>query len=406
MSNVTLCAVGDVRVDHKKVGRNTPEEAFDLCVDVFRSADINFFNCEGIYSDRTFTVPAQHTPGSSPPENFTAMTSAGFHIASLANNHGMDLGAAGLADTISLCESSGIAVCGAGMNIAEARTPAIVERQGTRFAFLAYNSVGPNEYAARSDRPGLAPMRVTTHYEPIEYQPGTPSKVLTFADKDDLAALLDDISSAKESADVLAVSFHWGLHHVEATISMYQQEIAHAAIDAGADVILGGADHVLKGIEVYRGKVIFYGLGDFILDTPITEKTETAWRRMKHRIYGLHYDKNYPAYPFPAESRNHIIAKCIFDDADFVQASYIPCLVNPMGQPEALRAADPRFNIVKEYVDLISEDQGFNVEFAVENDEVAILDPGGSSKPVGPTFTQFLSSEILNQRQTAGDADA
>jgi poly-gamma-glutamate capsule biosynthesis protein CapA/YwtB (metallophosphatase superfamily) len=392
MSKLTLCAVGDVRVDHEKVGRSSPEEVFEHCVDVFRSADVNFFNCEGLYTERTFTVPAQHTPGVTPPENFTALTWAGFHVAALANNHALDLGAEGLLDTIDLCRDNGIEVCGAGRNLAEARTPAIVERNGTRVAFLAYNCVGPVEYAARSDRAGLAPLRVTTHYEPIEYQPGTPCKILTFADRDDLAALLDDIARARELADVVAVSFHWGLHHVEAMISMYQQEIAHAAIDAGADVILGGADHVVKGIEVYAGKVIYYGMGDFILDTPLTEKTQTAWRKMKHRIYDLHYDPAYPAYPFPPEARNHFIAKVDFTDGQLARAAYVPCMVNPMGQPEALSVTDERFEVVRHYIQAISEDQGFNVRFTVEGDEVVIGDAGIPSRPVGPAYTKLMSS--------------
>lgn len=393
ISPVTVCAVGDVRVDYKKVGRQSPEEVFELCVDVFRSADINFFNCEGVYTDSTFAVPAQHTPGKSTPENFSAMKWAGFHVAALANNHTLDLGIQGLTDTIDLCTSNGIAVCGAGQNIAEARSPAVVESRGTKVAFLAYNCVGPVDYAARADRPGLAPLKVTTHYEPIEYQPGTPAKVLTYADKSDLAAMLADVERAKEMADVVAVSFHWGLHHVEAMIAMYQQEIAHAAVDAGADVILGGADHVVKGIEVYRGKVIYYGMGDFVLDTPLTEKTETAWRKMKHKIYNLRYDPEYHAYPFPPESRNHFIGKCSFEQGQLTRAAYVPCMVNKSGQPEALSSTDDRFDDVKHYLQAISEDQGFNVRFTVEGDEVVIADAGRTSTPIGPAYLKFLPSD-------------
>ena len=393
-----MCAVGDVRVDHVKVGRSTPEEVFELCVDVFRAADVNFFNCEGVYTNRTFAVPAQHTPGRSPPENFTAMTWAGFHVAALANNHCLDMGAEGLMDTIELCRSNDIAVCGAGRNLEEARTPAIVESKGTKFAFLAYNCVGPLEYAARNDRAGNTPLRVTTHYEPIEYQPGTPSKILTFADRADLAAMVEDVTKAKEQADVVAVTFHWGLHHVEAKVAMYQQEIAYAAIDAGADVILGGADHVIKGIEIYAGKVIYYGMGDFILDTPLTEKTETAWRKMKHRIYGLHYDPDYTAYPFPTEARNHFIVKCSFSDGKLTRAALVPCMVNKMGQPEALKAGDDRFEDVRHYLQAISDDQHFNVDLVVDGDEVVIKTADRESIPIGPMFQLFLPSENVFSR--------
>ena len=239
---------------------------------------------------------------------------------------------------------------------------------------------------------------MTTHYEPIEYQPGTPSKILTFADRADLSAMVDDITKAKEQADVVAVTYHWGLHHVEAKVAMYQQEIAYAAIDAGADVILGGADHVVKGIELYRGKVIYYGMGDFILDTPLTEKTETAWRKMKHRIYGLHYDPDYTAYPFPPEARNHFIVKCDFEDGELTRAALVPCMVNKMGQPEALKADDDRFEDVRHYLQAISDDQGFNVDLVVDGDDVVIKAADRETTPIGPMFQLFLPSENIFSR--------
>ena len=100
MTELTICAVGDVRVDYVKAGRADPEAAFALCADVFQASDINFFNCEGVYTEREVTVPSQHGASSAPPENFRAMAWAGFNVCSLANNHGYDRGAEGLLDTI------------------------------------------------------------------------------------------------------------------------------------------------------------------------------------------------------------------------------------------------------------------------------------------------------------------
>ena len=394
MADLTICAVGDVRVDHEKAGRPDPESAFALCADVFRASDINFFNCEGVYTDRTVTVPSQHTPSSTPPKNFRAMAWAGFNVCSLANNHGFDRGAEGLLDTIEVARSHDIAISGAGRNLEEARTPAVLERQGTKVAFLSYNCVGPAEYAARPDRPGDAPMRASTVYQAVEYQPGTPCKILTFADPDDLSALRDDVERAKREADLVILNFHWGMHHVQAMVHMYQQEIAHAALDAGADLILGEHDHVVKGIEVYKGKVIFYGLGDFIMDHRQGEKTQTAWRKMKQQLYDLKYDPDYPTYPFAGEARHHLIVKCLVRNGAVERVSFLPATINTLGQPFPLKADDPHFAQVVAYFEAISDHQGFNVRLTRAGDEIVIDDPGRPSRPIRGTFTKFITAPI------------
>ena len=109
----------------------------------------------------------------------------------------------------------------------------------------------------------------TTVYEPAEPdQPGTPAGIRTFAHRADLDALLDSIRSARRRADVVLLSLHWGLHMVRATLADYQIEVAHAAIDAGADAILGHHPHLLKGVGFHRGRPIFYSLGNFAIEQP------------------------------------------------------------------------------------------------------------------------------------------
>ena len=88
---------------------------------------------------------------------------------------------------------------------------------------------------------------------------------MTIADKDDVAAMVADIAGARAMADVVIVSMHWGVHLVPAMLAMYQQEVGHIAIDAGADLIIGHHPHILKAVEVYKGKVIFYSVGNFIV---------------------------------------------------------------------------------------------------------------------------------------------
>jgi hypothetical protein len=166
---------------------------------------------------------------------------------------------------VAAAEARGIKIVGAGENLAAARKPAIVEAGGTNVGFLAYCSVLPRGYDATPARAGVAPLRARTFYEQVDWQAGTPPRVVTMANAADLAALEDDVRRLREQADVVVVSMHWGIHFEPGTIADYQYEAAHAAIDAGADVILGHHGHVIKGVEFYRGKPVFYSLGNVTL---------------------------------------------------------------------------------------------------------------------------------------------
>ena len=164
---------------------------------------------------------------------------AGIDIVSMASNHAMDWGPDALLDTIDLFRGMGKHVIGAGRDGEEARKPAIVERNGVKIAILAYCSVLRSGQAAGEGKVGIAPMRAHTYYAPEEFQPGTPPKIITVPYEEDVLALQEDIRKAKQQADVVIMSIHWGLRHVPKTICTYQPPVAHAAIDAGADLILG-----------------------------------------------------------------------------------------------------------------------------------------------------------------------
>ena len=127
---------------------------------------------------------------------------------------------------------------GAGADIAAARRPALVEVAGTRVAFLAYSSILPAGYWAEHDRPGCAPMRALTLYQQVEVdQPGTPARIHTYPDRADLKALRTDVRRARQEADFVVVSIHWGIHFVPSEIADYQRDVAYAAIDDGAGAV-------------------------------------------------------------------------------------------------------------------------------------------------------------------------
>src|SRR6185295_9986537 len=130
------------------------------------------------------------------------------------------------------------------------------------------NSVLPDEYEAREEKPGCNPIKVATYYEAQEYQAGTPPKIVTVPCEEEVAAMEEDIRRAKAQADVVVVSMHWGIHHVPGMLADYQFTVGHRAIDAGADLILGTHAHLVKGIEIYKGKAIFFSMGNFAEETP------------------------------------------------------------------------------------------------------------------------------------------
>jgi poly-gamma-glutamate synthesis protein (capsule biosynthesis protein) len=109
---------------------------------------------------------------------------------------------------------------------------------------------------------------VSTYYEAQEYQAGTPPKVITVPREEDVTAMEDDIRRAKATSDVVVMSIHWGIHHVPGMLADYQFTVGHRAIDAGADLILGTHAHLIKGIEIYKGKAIFFSMGNFCRGNP------------------------------------------------------------------------------------------------------------------------------------------
>jgi poly-gamma-glutamate synthesis protein (capsule biosynthesis protein) len=149
----------------------------------------------------------------------------------------MDFGAAALAETRQYLDQAGIAWIGAGENLAEARKMALYTIKDKKIAFLGYSLTQPTEFYAGSNRPGTAPG-----FEKV---------------------FVKDIISARQQADYVIVSFHWGTEG-KRDVQSYQRVVAHKAIEAGADVVLGHHPHVLRGVERYKEGLIFYSLGNFV----------------------------------------------------------------------------------------------------------------------------------------------
>ncbi|MBV9153612.1 MAG: CapA family protein, partial [Alphaproteobacteria bacterium] len=277
-------------------------------------------------------------------------------------------GAEALLDTVDLLRAKGIQTIGAGRDLAEARRPAIIACKGLRVAMLAYCSVLHEGYAAGLDTPGVAPMRANARFEPVDYQPGVPPRVITTPDEHDLADLVADVRAAKERADVVVLSMHWGVHFVPRIIADYQRTVARAAFAAGADLILGHHAHVPKAIEVFDGgKTCFYSLSNFIMSS---SPKVTGGADEFRRNYGVPLDPEYPNMPYGADGKRSLIAKAVLAPGEPIRTSFLPVLIDRQLRPEILHAGDPRFNDMVRYMEWTSE--GFVHRFTVQGDEVVI----------------------------------
>jgi len=175
---------------------------------------------------------------------------AGIDGVTLGNNHILDAGTTGLDETMVHLDDAGIAHAGAGMDLAEAREPMVFDLGGMKVGVLSYLGVPNYDWAwATESAPGTAPL---------------------------LQDLMEqDIKRLRPKVDLVVVSPHWGIEYM-ATPEPEQVDLAHAAIEAGADVFIGGHAHWPKGIEMYRGKPIYYGVGNFLLDQSWSEETSTG----------------------------------------------------------------------------------------------------------------------------------
>lgn len=184
------------------------------------------------------------------PENIPVLKAAGIEYCSLANNHTLDWGYSGLEETLNTLRKEGIKYSGAGLNIREAEAPAVLEVKGKgRAVIFSYGSktsgIPPN-WAALDDRAGI--------------------NLLKDLSKETVRHIKKKVAEVKQKGDIVVFSIHWG-RNWGYEIPSEQRRFAHGLIDeAGVDVIHGHSSHHVKGIEVYNGKLIIYGCGDFLND--------------------------------------------------------------------------------------------------------------------------------------------
>lgn len=365
-------AVGDIGPNRKE-----PDSIFDGVREALKQADLLFGQLEPCLASTGTPLPQSRLPMRGNPAGAAAIRRAGFDVISFATNHCMDWGREAFFETISVLKAQGINVIGAGANIAEARKPTIMQLGDTKIAFLGYNSILPQNYFATEDRPGCAPFRGLTAYEPVEHdQPETPARLHSFPLWGDMIAMAADIKAAKAMADIVMVSFHWGIHFTPAVLAEYQRIGAYAAIEVGADIILGHHTHILKPIEIYKGKAIIYSMANFALEPPFlfAENLELHNTAQHKELQALNPDwGKMPKKPMPPDSYKSLMIKCIIGDKKIKSVSFVPVQLDDDSNPFTLTADDPRFGEIVQYMRDITINQGINTEYSIKGDEVIIL---------------------------------
>jgi len=237
---LSIAAVGDLMMSSwiidvvKEKGVDYP---FDSTRALLRGADIAIANLEAPLTADGEPFEGKKYTFKVPPEFVSGIAAAGFDVVNMANNHSVDFGCTGVANTIKALESAGIQHCGAGENRERACAPSFIDVNGFRVAFVGFSMTFPDEFWATADTCG-------TCY-PTD------------------ALLYDVISECEQQADLTVVSFHWGAEKFTAP-KEYQINFGHKAIDYGADLVLGHHPHVLQGLELYKGKLIAYSLGNYV----------------------------------------------------------------------------------------------------------------------------------------------
>ena len=298
-------------------------------------------------------VPA---PGA-PPENLAAVAEAGFTMLSLAGNHISDCGAEGIEDTVTELDRLGIAHAGADADLASARRPAFIERGGRRIALLSYNCVGPEAGWASEHRPGSAYLPVLTS----DGSPIAPAAPLERVGEEAFTILRQDIKAVREQADLVLVALHKGIVHVPVRLAPYERPLAHAAIDAGADAVLGHHSHIVKGIEFRAGRPIFHSLGNGCVVTRALSPSQdhparAEWAERRKRLFGFEPDPAYHLAPFHPEAVNAFLGRIAWQEDGSIRAGIIPVHVEAPGRP-VLAGPQPGAEIFR-YVERITREAG------------------------------------------------
>ena len=330
---LSICCVGDLILDEP--GPIAPY--FDDCREVLKAQDILIGHVETPHTTRNLPSCIDIQAPPSKPEHLEPLRAVGFDVATVAGNHLYDCGTDGVIDTVEKLKKLGIQPVGGGANIAEAKKPAILEKNRLKVGVLSYNATGPKLGWAMSQKPGANYVSVETSYVPARDMPGCPAKVYTFLWPESLKQFQEEVSALRQQVDVVVVCLHKGNGGDHPRLDTYEQPLCYAAIDAGADIIFAHHHHVLKGVELYKDRPIYHGLGNFVCVTYAMtaghNNTPEMIAYLKQRAREGRGDGHYEVefYPWSQVSRYTMIAKVLVDENGIVESGFIPCYIEKSG---------------------------------------------------------------------------
>ncbi|MGB6153098.1 MAG: CapA family protein [Pricia sp.] len=276
----SIILLGDTNIQH----REKPEDAFKFLKPTLAEADFVLINLEGPFAGGTDDPNVSDIPHKnwrhSNPDQVAALTSAGIDAVGVANNVTYPWQA--LMRSLKVLDSVGIPHTGGGKDLTEAHQPVIIEKNELRVGFMQYAAtVFPTNHAATENQPGIAEIKVHTAYQPPTNldKPGQPPYVITWLDEESKASMVDDIKKLRKEADMVIVSYHWGVSGTTEPVS-YQSDIGKAVIDAGADLVFGHGPHKYQKIEMYKGKPILHSLAQAVFD----DRREDRGKRFKEGL--------------------------------------------------------------------------------------------------------------------------
>lgn len=238
-----IALMGDVmigRLVDEHLRKASPSSIWGNALPLLSQTDLRIINLETTLTTSDDIAPKVFNFRAH-PSRVQSLVDAHIDVANLANNHTLDYGLAGFLETIYVLDQAGIAHCGAGKNLDQAKSPVIIERRGIKIGFLGMTDNEPDWVAG-------------------QHKPGT--RYIQVGDIDEVRS---DIRMLAQQVDIIIVSIHWGPNMQERPSPTFKR-FAHELIDAGAHVIHGHSAHIFQGVEQYRHGLILYDTGDFIDD--------------------------------------------------------------------------------------------------------------------------------------------
>ena len=365
-----ILLLGDLILDEPD-----PDALFEPSRELLRSADLVVGQVEVPHSRRGSVQSTDVPARPADPDNLAALERIGLDVATLAGNHIADAGREGIEDTLDGLHALGIATAGAGMSLDEARRPAVADAAGrTRRRpqlqlrrARASRGRGRRRQAARTSR--CSRTTSSTMRAPAARPASTRSPT-----PESLAAMRDDIAALREQADVVVVALHKGIGHVRARLAQYERDVAHAAIDAGADIVAAHHAHILRGVEVYRGRPIFHGLGNFVTVTRALSVDDTAtpeaaaWAQRRRRAVRLHPRPRHADLPVQPREPAHDDRRLPIAGNGTVETGFVPCWIDDDARPVPLGEADGA--AVVDYVEAITREAGLTTAYRWDGDRV------------------------------------